>query len=157
MTEKVVGQEAPPKAEPKGKAAETGLPASHVIEVHHTVRTLAAIAQPGTDKVSGAEADALVTARFREGWGLMDFQTLGLTQQGISVLWVFGRSKKGAGLTEAKHVSRSVSSFGAGPTVTGFQADAYLAGYLADGWRLAFVRNAGYTPEGLNMVWLLVR
>lgn len=42
-------------------------------------------------------------------------------------------------------------------TITGEQADAYLRGWLQNGYRLAFVQSLGIEPNGVNILYILIK
>ena len=44
-----------------------------------------------------------------------------------------------------------------GGAVTGGEADDYIRGYLRNGYRLAFVQSLGMTPEGIQVLYILIR
>jgi len=133
------------------------VPPEHATEIYHIRRTLARASNPAAGAWTGPDADEGIGKMLKEGWGVKDFQILGINPEGVLALWILTRSEEGAGLSEAKHIVRTLSGGGQLGTVTGFQADAVLSGYLSDGWRLEFVRNIGFDTNGINMAWMLVR
>jgi hypothetical protein len=139
------------------KAPKIRVGASHATEIYHIRRTLSRANDPASGMWTGPKADEALSEMLKKGWGINDFQVLGINPDGVLVLWVLTRSEEGAGFKEAKHIVRTLSGGGQLGTVTGFQADAVLSGHLSDGWELAFVRNIGFDTNGLNMAWVLVR
>lgn len=60
---------------------------------------------------------------------------------------------------EIHHIVRTVSAMGQGGTVSGSQADAYVAAYFREGWRLLNDRvvDLGLSASGLTLMWVMVR
>lgn len=42
-------------------------------------------------------------------------------------------------------------------TITGAEADAYLRTWLQSGYRLAFVQSLGIEPNGVNILYILIK
>lgn len=61
---------------------------------------------------------------------------------------------------EIHHIVRTVSAMGQEDgTISGHQADTYIASYFRDGWRLLNdkVIDLGLSASGLTLMWVMVR
>jgi hypothetical protein len=151
------------KRKPKSASTAPLLPTLRegITEVRHMVRTLSSNGGNWDEKVVRADyADDKISEYLQEGWGLIQIQHLGVTAEGIDMLWIMGKPVDGVEFPfdEIYHIVQNVG--GVGPDnrgLTGFQADALINSYLAEGWELAYVKAIASSAAGINMMWVLVR
>lgn len=151
------------KRKPKNASTAPLLPTLRegIVEIRHMKRTLS----PGggswdEEVVRNDYVDDKISEYLQEGWGLIHIQHLGVTAEGIEMLWVMGKPAEGVDFpfNEIYHIVQNVG--GVGPDnrgLTGFQADALINSYLAEGWELAYTKAIASSSAGINMMWVLVR
>jgi len=62
------------------------------VRVHHIVRTVTATPDPeNANQVTGVQADEYVSSFVARGWSLHSVVSLGMSPEGVSVLWVLTR------------------------------------------------------------------
>jgi len=112
--------------------------------------------------VSGEQADEKIGEYLTEGWILVHMQSLGITTDGLQMLWIIGKPTeedlRDWPYREIYHVVQNVGGVGPdGSGLTGFQADAWINSYLDEGWELAYVQAVAISEAGMNMIWVLIR
>lgn len=162
------------KPEPKKKAAKgkgteilPTLPNTIVglTEIYHVVRFINEYGMGDWEQliVSGPDADENLSNVLEEGFQLIHSQPLGWDENGIGMLWVFGKFAKGKverfPYQEIRHITKRIGGLGEdGRGVTGKYANKMISGYLKAGYDLALVEALDNGIGGVvNMMWILVR
>jgi len=129
------------------------------LAIKHIVRTLSPLAGVDDNAWSGERANREIGQWLEMGYDLKLVRSLGIGPDGVHVLWVLCKRAEGTkGPSEVMHITRRMTGMGSPGTVTGFQADALLAGFVAEGWEVSFIETLGLDPTGgVAMFWLLTR
>jgi len=166
----VEGVEPPDHPYPEPKPAlstpnllsETGdLPGdSEYSNVHHMVRLITAAQSDGRGVLTGAEANALLAQYFQQGYDLLGIDHVGIESGGFAAghnfLWLLGlRRDRKSKFQDIKHVVRVIGNSEGG--ITAQNADALIAYDIADGWGVFAMKTLGFSPSGINVLWVLVR
>lgn len=130
------------------------------IQIRHVTRTLVGFGQgDGQAFLDPHQARETLGKYLSAGYDLVAVEHLGIEANGHMILWGFGLPndpKDAKGVSDIWHIVRTIGS-GAEGAITGFQADAFISSYLADGYEVFKVKQLGLTPSGINMLWVLVR
>ncbi len=128
----------------------------------HISRTLHDRGGPWTNNIVATHvADAMISKMMAEGYDLLAARHVTATPEGTAFFWLLAKpvGHAGSGLKEVKHVTRTIAgNLGAQPpAVTAFGADAYIAGFLNDGWSIFNFDRIASDPSGMSVMWVLVR
>lgn len=162
-------QPKPKKKVARGKATQVlpALPNTFVglTEIYHVVRFINeyGMGDWGQLIVSGPEADENLGILLEADFQLIHAQPLGYDENGIGMLWVFGKFAKEKverfQYQEVRHITQRMGGMGEdGRGITGKSANVMISGYLQAGYDLALVEALDSGVGGVvNMMWILVR
>lgn len=125
-------------------------------EVYHYMRTVGTISNPQFGILAGAELDAEVNSILKGGYGIIDVLAAGYSPEGDRILFIFGKREGEQEYTEMHFVKR-VLGIGEG-AITGFNADVWVNYQIEqEGYRIFKTLLNGSPPEGIVILWILVR
>lgn len=132
-----------------------------LVEIRHMKRTLhESGGEWDQEVVNRRAADEKIGEFLQAGWALVHVEAMGVTAEGIEMLWIMGKPAEGIEFPfqEIYHNVKNVGGIGAdGHGLSGLHADALINSYLAEGWELAYTKVVATSAAGINIMWVLVR
>lgn len=125
-------------------------------EIYHYMRTVGSVSNPKFGILAGPELDAEVNSILKAGYQIVDVLAAGYSPEGDRILFIFGKAEGEQEYTEMHFVKR-VLGIGEG-AITGFNADVWVNYQIEmEGYRVLKTLLNGTPPEGIIVLWILVR
>lgn len=127
-------------------------------EIYHVMRTVGRSENRELGILTGASFDREISSYLESGFEVIDVLAAGYSADGDRILFILGRRADGevSGFKEMHLIKRTIG-VGQG-AVSGFSADLWLNHHIQDlGWKLYRAMQNGAPPEGINMLWILLR
>ena len=126
-------------------------------EVYHYMRTVGSISNPQFGILAGPELDAEVNSILKAGYDIVDVLAAGYSPEGDRILFIFGKAVDGVSEYTEMHFVKRVLGIGEG-AITGFNADVWVNYQIEnEGYRIYKTLLNGSPPEGIIVLWILVR
>jgi hypothetical protein len=126
-------------------------------EVYHYMRTVGMTSNPQFGILAGPELDAEVNSILKGGYDIIDVLAAGYSPEGDRILFIFGKATDGEPKFTEMHFVKRVLGLGEG-AITGFNADVWINYQIeVEGYRVYKTLLNGAPPEGVVLLWILVR